>query len=306
MTVILVTGASGFIGRHAMSALLAAGHVVHGLSRRPAETSPGEWHRVDLFDDGAVDRVLLRVRPTHLLHLGWETEHGRYWTSPQNLRWVEATLRLARRFQELGGRRFVGVGTCAEYTWDDAVLKTGPVHERRTPRQPQRFYGTAKHATFELLNAYAASVGLDFAWARLFFPYGPGGRAETLVPSVILALREGRTALCTHGRQQRDFVYVRDAGEALAALVVRDVSGPVNVASGSGTAIAEVVTKLGALLGRPELIRLGALDAPPDEPAALVADVGRLRDEVGYVPKTGLDEGLQEAVAWWTEGRRGS
>jgi nucleoside-diphosphate-sugar epimerase len=274
---------------------------VHGLSRRPIADGACTWATADLLDGDAVRRVVERVRPTHLLHLAWETEHGRYWTDPSNVRWVEASLALWRHFAEAGGRRAVGAGTCAEYAWDDALRAGRPLPED-APRAPRQLYGLAKGAAFDLLGAYSRAVGLGFAWGRLFFPYGPGERRLTLIPSVIRALRAGQPARCTHGRQQRDFVHVRDAAGAFAALVDSDVTGPVNVATGTATSVAGVVTALGALLGRPDLIRLGALEERPDEPAWLVADVGRLRSEVAFVPRIELADGLRETVESWGRG----
>jgi nucleoside-diphosphate-sugar epimerase len=292
---VLVTGATGFIGRHAVRALATRGFVVHGVARTPGSDERVTWHRADLLDSDAIVRVVERVRPSHLLHLAWVTNHGRYWTAPENLAWAETTLRLWRRFCGAGGQRAVGAGTCAEYSWSTQAIGGLPLEEFRTPRSPRHFYGVAKNATFELLSAYASSVELRFAWGRVFFPYGADDR-PTLVPSIIDAIRAGRPAPCTPGRQQRDFIHVRDAAEAFAALLDSDVEGPVNIATGIATSIAEVATRLGALLGRPELIHLGALQPRPDEPPSLVADVRRLREDVGFVPKISLDEGLRETI----------
>jgi nucleoside-diphosphate-sugar epimerase len=292
----LVTGATGFIGQHAVRDLLTRGYQVHALSRRATADGSCHWHTVDLFDADAVGRVLEHVQPSHLLHLAWVTEHGRYWTSPENLQWVEATVRLCRHFHEAGGRRLVCTGTCAEYTWDDATLGERPVDERHTPRKPVHFYGVAKNATFELLTAYQEVTALGFAWARLFFPYGPD-RRPTLISEIVRALREGRPALCSHGRQQRDFIHIRDAGAALGALLDSDVRGPVNIGTGMATSIAEVARRLGVLLRRPDLIRLGAIEARPNEPGFLIADISRLRNEVGFVPKITLAEGLEDTIA---------
>ena len=298
MKTVLVTGASGFLGRHATVALRARGFQVHGLSRRPPGDVDYQWQRADLLDADAVRRVLDQVRPTHLLHLAWGTEHGRYWTAPANARWVEASLALWRHFAESGGHRGVGAGTCAEYCWDDAVLAGRPVTEG-APRAAHSFYGLAKRATFELLDAYSRSVNLEFAWGRMFFPYGPGDTRPTLIPSVIGALRRGQPARCTHGRQLRDFVHIRDVAAAFAAMLDGTVSGPVNIGTGRATSIGDVVTTLGALLGRPDLIELNAVEARPDEPAWLVADIRRLQDEVGVAPMIDLTEGLRETVEWW-------
>ena len=89
----------------------------------------------------------------------------------------------------------------------------------------------------------------------------------------------------------------RDAGAAFAAMLDSEVSGAVNVGTGTATAIADVATRLGHLLGRPELVKLDARAARPGEPQCLVADVGRLRDEVGFVAKIALDEGLRATSA---------
>lgn len=299
MKIVLVSGASGFLGPHTVRALLERGYRVHGISRDPPRDDTCVWHAADLFDAGSVGKLLDRVRPSHLLHLAWETERTRYWASPDNLRWVEASLSLVRQFREAGGRRAVGVGTCAEYSWEDGVLRGQPIREGDTPRAPGQFYGVAKNATFELLTAYCGSVGMEFAWGRVFFQYGPRDQRPTLIRTILEALMEGRPALCTHGRQQRDFIYVRDVGAAFAALLDSEVAGAVNIGTGTGTSVAEVAEGLGALAGRPELVCLGALEARPDEPAYVVADIRRLREEVGFVPRIALGEGLRETVEWW-------
>jgi nucleoside-diphosphate-sugar epimerase len=138
VAVVLVTGASGFLGRHALTALRSGGHEVHGLSRRPPADDACIWHTADMFDADAIAHLIRSLRPSHLLHLAWVTEHGRYWTSPENLRWVEATLHLARHFEAAGGQTFVGAGTGDEYTWDDAILGGSAIDEESGPRARPR------------------------------------------------------------------------------------------------------------------------------------------------------------------------
>ena len=97
---------------------------------------------------------------------------------------------------------------------------------------------------------------------------------------------------------------MRDAGAAFAALIDCDFSGPVNIASGESHTIAEVAQTIGELVGRPELIRLGALPDRPGEPATLTADIARLREDVGFTPGVALREGLAEAVRFWRSSAR--
>ena len=297
---VLVTGAAGFIGRHALGPLVTRGFEVHAVSRSPRPRQDGvTWHRADLLDGASPAQLIEAVRPSHLLHLAWTTEPSAYWRSPANLDWLAASLALVRAFSDAGGERVVGAGTCAEYDW--RRLGAAPCPERNTPCAPHTLYGQAKHAMHRVLAAYAAETGLSHAWGRIFLLYGPDEPPARLVPATVRALLAGEPARCTHGRQVRDLMDARDAGAAFATLLDSAAEGPVNVASGEGVSVAEVATRLGNLLGRPDLVELGALEARPDDPPYLVADVTRLTTEVGFRPAHDLDAGLADAVAWWRE-----
>jgi nucleoside-diphosphate-sugar epimerase len=293
----LVTGAGGFIGRNAVRALVERGFEVHAVGTHPRESSDGvTWHVADLLDTAAAAELVERVRASHLLHLAWYAEPGLFWSSPINVRWLEASLVLLREFAEGGGQRAVGAGTCAEYDWSG----DGVCHERDTPLAPNTLYGECKrslHAVVERL--YGASGGPSLAWGRIFFLYGPHEDPRRLVPSVALALLKGREAPCTEGLQRRDFMHCVDVGDAFAALLDGGVQGPVNIASGQAVSIAEVVSLVGDACARPELVRLGELPARPGDPDLLVADAARLRDEVGFTASWSLRDGIAETVAWW-------
>jgi nucleoside-diphosphate-sugar epimerase len=283
---VLVTGATGFIGRHAPAALEARGHEVVAVSRATGH---------DLLEPGAAERVIAEVRPTHLLHLAWYAEHGRFWTASENLAWVGASLDVLHAFVQAGGQRAVVAGTCAEYAWDvDARCIEG-----RTPLRPATLYGAAKLGLHEVASGYAAQTGTSLAWGRVFFCFGPHEPPDRLVPSVARALLEGREAAVTHGTQVRDFLAVEELGEAFAALLDSEVEGPVNLASGDAVVLRDLVAAVAQAAGRPELVRFGAIAPRPAEPAELVADVARLRDEVGWRPSTSLAAGVERAVAWW-------
>ncbi|CAA9375487.1 MAG: UDP-glucose 4-epimerase [uncultured Gemmatimonadetes bacterium] len=295
----LVTGASGFVGRHALAPLAARGFEVHALSRGGApaglEVEGVAWHRADLLESGVARGVVEAVRPTHLLHLAWDVRPGVFWTAPDNLDWVAASLALARAFAETRGTRIVGAGTCAEYDW----AAGGPCSEFDTPLAPATLYGAAKHALRGLVEAHARQAGVSAAWGRIFFLYGPYEAPARLVSSVARALVAGQPAEVTPGTQRRDFLHAADAGEAFAALLDSGVEGPVNVASGEAVEVREVVQEVARAAGRPDLVRWGARPAPVGEPAVLVADAGRLRAEVGWTPRHSLRSGVADAVAWW-------
>jgi nucleoside-diphosphate-sugar epimerase len=292
---VLVTGASGFIGAPCTRRLVQQGAEVHAVSSTEHAAEAGlRWHRADLLDSAEAAALVARIRPTHLLHLAWETSHGRYWESEQNLRWLAASLELFRAFAAEGGRRAVIVGTCAEYRWSDEVC-----FERTTPLEPRSLYGACKHALHVAVEASARNAGVSLAWARVFFLFGPGESDGRLVPSLVAPLVRGEPATCTSGDRIRDFLHVADAARALTALLASDVTGPVNVASGVPTPLSEVALTIGELTGHRELVSVGTRADAGGDPAFLVADVSRLTDEVGWQPAHDLGSGLQDTVDWW-------
>jgi nucleoside-diphosphate-sugar epimerase len=113
-----------------------------------------------------------------------------------------------------------------------------------------------------------------------------------------LAILEGGQARTGPGSLIRDFLHVADGGAAFAALLASEVQGPVNVASGTATTIARVVSTIARLLDQPDAVGIGALPGRPGDPPRLVASVERLGREVGFSPTIDLDAGIGRSIAW--------
>ncbi len=294
---VLLTGARGFIGRAVLPALVARGFVVHATCRGnpPPEPEPEvRWHRSDLHNGPAAERLLDLVAPTHLLHLAWLADPGATYGSMEHLRWVETSVRLLRAFAASGGQRAVLAGTCAEYDWS-----CGYCSENATPTRPGTLYGASKLALGSLGAALTHEAALSVASGRVFFVYGPRENPRRLVPAIARPLLRGERAPTSDGEQIRDFLPVAEVACAFAALLDSEVEGPVNIASGEPVRVREIVARVADLIGRPELVGWGELPRRPAEAPVVVGDVRRLREEVG-VPRgrAGLD-GLGEAVEWW-------
>jgi nucleoside-diphosphate-sugar epimerase len=292
---VLVTGASGFIGRHCVNILADLGHEVHGVTSSAQEPHAAvKWHRVSLFDTNAVSDLLSSLRPSYLLHLAWYTTPGSYWTSAANVSWVKASLSLIEAFVESGGRRLAVAGTCAEYDWT-----YGYCSESLTPTRPSELYGECKHSLRLITERYCSDRDVGVGWGRLFFIYGPHEPRERLVSSTVRALLAGTVASCKNPRTLRDYLYVQDAASALIALLLCDFNGPVNIASGQLVAIGEIVRMLGRSVGREDLVEL-APQTLTEGQDLLFGNVSRLTETIGWSPAYSLDRGLQETVNWWT------
>jgi nucleoside-diphosphate-sugar epimerase len=292
---VLVTGASGFVGRHSLPHLTARGFEVHALTHKGSlpECPCTVWHRADLLDGVIVRELLAEIAPTHLMHFAWYSETGKYQESEDNLRWCQAGIELVRAFAAAGGQRAVFAGTCFEYDFG-----YGYCSEALTPCAPSTRYGASKLALAQLVTRFTPGA-MNTAWGRIFHLYGPYEHPNRLVSSAILSLLEGKRARCTHGRQVRDFMHVDDVASAFVALLDSDIVGIVNIGSGEPVTIHSLVTRITTMMKAEGRAEFGAVCAAPSDPPVLIPDVGRLRDEVGWAPRFSLNDGLASTINWW-------
>lgn len=294
---VLVTGLCGFVGRNVVAPLLSRGFEIHGVTSRAAQSEimgVERLHQTDLLRDGAAARLISSVTPTHLLHLAWAPSGTRMRDPAENRAWTRASISLFEEFGRAHGRRAVFAGSCAEYDWTHEVL-----NEAATPAIPSTVYGAAKNAVREAIAASSDALALGSAWARLFFLYGPHEPRGRLVSDVCIGLIENRPIELSEGRQERDYLHVADAAEALAALVDGHFQGVINVGSGKAAAIRDIARLLGERAGRPDLLAFGMRPLAQGEPSRLVADIGRLSRDLAFAPKYRLEAGLAQTLEWW-------
>lgn len=288
---VLLTGASGFLGSHCLPILLEQGFEVHAVSRNKILTAQSGvfWHSLDLHDTSAVKALLTQIQPDALLHLAWYTEPGLYWQSLKNFDWVENSLRLLQIFHEVGGKRAVVSGTCAEYD-----LQHGFCQELLTPRNPNSVYGSTKHGLRILAEAFAQSTQMSLAWGHLFYLFGPGEHPARLVPSLFRAICEKEALLCTHGNQIRDFLYIKDAANALVSLLESDLVGPINICSGIPLILKDFIQTLVSMTDSKPKIEWGAIPVPKTDFPFVVGNHFRLTHELGWRPQFSLEKALAE------------
>lgn len=287
---LLVTGASGFIGRYVLAALNESDETleVHCLSRRaPADQMGVFWHEADLLSSSS-EKVVREIGATQLLHLAWVTDRETYWTSDDNVLWLEASTRLLRSFRAAGGNSFVGVGTCSEY-----APSADRCSELTTSIAPWSIYGASK-AALALLAPSLLGPDITATWARLFYLYGPGESRDRLVPRLLDAAASGEE-INIHADHIRDYLHVSDVARALRVLLGAQFEGAVNVGSGRGISTRELASAAGvAANGRVSLL-------PPDQessrfssaPSYVVANCDRL-SSLGWEPEVALANGLRE------------
>lgn len=316
---VLVTGASGFIGQAAAVALRGHADEIHTVHHKARQMSDSRNHTADLLDPQQVDRLLERVKPTHLLHFAWYAEHGKYWTSPLNLDWVTASLRLFQRFAENGGQRAVFAGTCAEYDWsaptpvlgyseepdrrarhaDPANITNVPaqsLNEDASPSNPSTLYGVCKNSLRQIIDKFAAQTGVTVAWGRIFFLYGPGEHPNRLIPSILHPLLNNQPAIVRSGGHVRNLMHVDDVAAAFVHVLNSNITGIVNIAHPQAVTLGDAARLLGELTGKQHLLRIEQAPATKENPLVLTADVGKLTS-IGFTPRYSLRDGLSALLS---------
>lgn len=302
---ILVTGANGFVGHHAVAHLLAAGHDVVGASIEGTAPAGARPVRLDVRDHHVMVRVLETVLPDAILHLA-------------GIAYVPAARRDPRgAFETNANGSLCVMAACAEVAADCRVVLVSsaevygvvagsePIVEDQ-PLRPVTVYGASKAAAEHLAVAYARE-GLDVVVLRPFNHIGPGQADTFMVASFarqIAQLERVGGGELRHGNLSaiRDFLDVRDIVRAyeLALLAPRGrlVAGqPYNLCSGHGVSVEQIVTRLIAsarVAVRPVLDadRLRPVDLP-----VLVGDPGRFRAATGFAPTLALDDTLADILA---------
>ncbi len=295
MKKVLITGGSGFIGKHCLPLLVAAGYEVHAVARQPLlSIDPAiHWHQLDLLDRSQVALLMAQIKPSHLLHLAWYAIPGKYWTALENFQWVRASLDLLQTFKESGGERVVMAGSCAEYDW-----QYGYCAESITPLTPQSPYGICKHSLALMLDTFCQQAGISAAWGRIFWLYGAFEDPNRLVSSVIKSLLSNNTAQCSAGTQIRDFLYVSDVADAMVNLLGSNLTGAINIGSGIPISIRTLVEYIGTMLDRVDLLQFAPTSNNSEAPL-VVANTQRLRSELLWTPKFSLQQGLAESINFW-------
>jgi dTDP-6-deoxy-L-talose 4-dehydrogenase (NAD+) len=255
---VLLTGATGFVGRQVLRALgeqgrsvrliarpdkagsiKAGGHIESVVSTPNLFAENREWWAKSCHD---VDTIA---------HVAWYAEPGQYLQSPKNLECLAGTLSLVSGAVHAGVRRYVGVGTCFEYELTGRPLST------TTPLRPNTPYSAAKAAAYFAVSEFCRSQNVSFAWCRLFYLHGEGEDPRRLVPHLRAKLSAGQPAELTSGAQVRDFMDVRDAGREIAEVAIGGKEGAFNICSGVPITVRQLAEQIADQYGRRDLLRFG-------------------------------------------------
>lgn len=255
---VLLTGATGFVGRQVLRALGEYGIQVRVVIREGKQDQLATQEVIetvvttpDLFAENVEWWADVCKGIDTVIHVAWYAEPGKYLQSDKNLDCLTGTLQIAKSATQAGVRRFIGTGTCFEYDLTGGILSV------ETPLRPLTPYAGAKAAAFMALSQWLPQQRVEFAWCRLFYLHGEGEDARRLVPYLRAKLVAGEPAELTSGNQIRDFLDVREAGRMIVETALSNKQGPVNICSGLPISVRQLAEQIADEYGRRDLLKFG-------------------------------------------------
>lgn len=297
MARVLLTGATGFLGRALLRRLLERGDEVAVLGRgEPREEGSWTFLEGDLGEPETVLRHRQALSGIELAaHLGgWVLRSSDpaadEMAAPFRVN-AEGTAHLLS-ILPADLKAFCYASTLDVYGPPQEI----PVREDH-PLRPATFYGASKAAAEALLAVWSRRSGVPASALRFTQVYGPGDTSAKAIPNFLRACLAGEAPpVRGSGEDARDYLYVEDAVAAILAALDRRAAGAFNVASGSGISMRDLlatIQRLTGCAGEP-----GWTPSQPSRPASrTVLDIGRARDGLGWRPEVGLDEGLRRTVS---------
>jgi dTDP-6-deoxy-L-talose 4-dehydrogenase (NAD+) len=261
MKTILLTGATGFLGKKILDALNSKDITIYVISRYD-ESFFVDYQNVtkiiktkNFFTESADWYKNICNEVDIIIHAAWYAEPGKYLESDLNIECLSGTINFAKAATEEKVQKFVGVGTCFEYD----LTSSNPL-DIDSQLNPLSLYSRAKASTFKLLEKLFNNHKVDFLWTRVFYLYGEGEDSRRLVAVLRSKLSEGKVVDLTSGNQIRDFMDVELAGSLIADASLSKNVGPFNICSGIGVSIRELAENIADEFGRRDLLNFGALE----------------------------------------------
>jgi nucleoside-diphosphate-sugar epimerase len=255
---ILITGATGFVGRQVCKALADRHTELQFVVRKGKEDQLLSFANAkiisttDLFTEKPEWWVEQCNGVDTIIHAAWYAEPSMCLQSERNIQCLQGSLNLAQGAIEAGVRRFIGVGSCFEYDLSAGILSIG------TPLKPSTLYAATKASLYMCLSQKLPMHSVEFAWCRVFYLYGEGEDPRRLAAYVRSKLEKGEPAELTSGKQIRDFLNVAEAGRTIADVALSTQTGPVNICSGVPITVKQLAEQIADEYGRRDLLIFGA------------------------------------------------
>lgn len=314
---VLLTGGAGFLGYHLARELLRRGCALTIVDNLDPFYAPAvkqanlddlarerafEFVRGDVADAQAMRELVARARPERVIHLAARPGVRASFADPAGYHRanVTGTVNVLEAVRRAGAVPVVLASSSSVY----GACPRRPFSEAETALEPLSPYASSKLAAEVVARSFALSYGIPVTCLRLFTVYGPRQRPDLAIHKFARLLEAGQPVpVFGDGSSARDYTFVADTVAGILAAAERTPAEPFeifNLGSSRPVTLAELIAHLERLMGRKAEIRR---EPPrPEEPHVTWADISKAGRALGYAPRTSLEDGLREFLAWF--GRR--
>jgi nucleoside-diphosphate-sugar epimerase len=271
MKLILLTGATGFVGREILSDLIKKKYRIRVVLR--------EESRQTIDDNSNIDSIITTTDMfaeseewweetckdvDTIIHAAWYVKSGKSLQSVKNIDCLIGTISMAKGAVRSGVRRFVGIGTCFEYDAKFGFLSA------ETPLSPETLYAASKISTFHMLTQLFSKHNVEFLWCRLFYLYGEGEDDQKLYSYIHKQLSASKEVKLTSGNQIRDYMDVIEATKEIVCFSIGKQQGPVNICSGIPITVREFSEAIAQQYNRIDLLKFNSRPDNLTDPICVV------------------------------------
>ena len=287
MIKILVTGASGFVGKHILNELKDTDHHILALTRQDINFDGVEVLCGDLNNIEKLKSKIIDFQPDTVIHLAWQGIPD-YSESISRVNLINSIDLLDFILSSTRCKKLLVSGSCWEYGKREGTCKESD------PVDIDSYFSWAKNSLNQYLSIKCAKKNVTLNWFRIFYIYGPGQREEALIPMLIKTIGAKETPQINTPLDKIDFIYVEDVASAFVKALDTDISsGVYNLGSGNATSvydICRIVEK--QLLGAEPITTKVTIKDEKRETVNFWASLDLIKNELNWSPQIPLDQGI--------------
>ena len=275
MKKVILTGATGLIGKEAVKPLIDNGFEIYPINSQ----------NCNIFDENQIKIKFREVKPQYLLHFAGYTGEG-YLTSEINYKFIDAGLNVLKYFKENNGKRAIFAGTCFEYDFKNTPLKEDD------PLNPLTPYAQCKVELYRQASEYCIRNNLSFGWGRIFYVFGNDENEKRLTSYIKNNLLNNKPIEIQCGQLIRDYMYSADIARAFVKFLDTDVTGAVNICSGQGISLENYTLTIAKALNKENLVKIHKNIT--NQPEIIIGNNEKLLNLIKFEPSKNIKNKIKE------------
>ena len=294
--IILLTGATGFLGSHIAKVIVKNDIELIALKRKSSNLHRCEsfknkinWINIDI--DGLWKQTIVELNPTHIIHGAWSavnSDKRNDLNQIENLNFLKDLLEISKSIEL---NQFIGLGSQAEY----GILKSKVGEEKVV--NPVSIYGSTKVAAQKILKTFCELNQIKWIWLRLFSFTGSNENSNWLIPFLVNSVVNKKSIDMTCGEQKYSYMHVDDFASIILKILISKVdSGIYNVSGENALSILDIGNLISKKLNLKPKINWCALPYRPYQSMHIEGDNFKLKKQIGDLELMGTNEALEKAV----------